>query len=110
MDSIQGAFNYTADPECQRKTHTISFSSDNWQGKLLLGILENAIIEYLANNISEKLRKDAERFLFVDNEIFDVCLDILGHEKCTFRSKILEMHNKNLNFRKKFLHTRRTSI
>ena len=64
----------------------------------------------LANNISEKLRKDAERFLFVDNEIFDVCLDILGHEKCTFRSKILEMHNKNLNFRKKFLHTRRPSI
>lgn len=109
MASPQGAFNYETDPECQRKTYNISYSLDNWQGKLLLGILENAIIEYLANNISEKLRKDAERFLFADNEIFDVCLDMLGHEKCTFRSKILEMRNKNLNFRKKFLHTRRTS-
>ena len=109
MASPRGAFNYETDAECQRKTYTISYSSDNWQVKLLLGILENAIIEYLANNISEKLRKDAERFLFVDNEIFDVCLDMLGHEKCTFRSKILEMRNKNLNFRKKFLHTRRTS-
>lgn len=108
MDSTQGAFNYETDPECARKTYSKSYSLDNWQGKLLLGILENAVVEYLAANISDKLRKDAERFLFVDNLIFDICLDILGHEKCTFRARILEMRDNNFNFRRKILHTRRT--
>jgi len=97
----QFAFDYRADPECERKTYTKSYSLDDWRGRLMLGILENAIIEYLAHNISDKLRKDAESFLFEDNQIFDICLLILEHEKCSFRSRILQMRTTHESYRRK---------
>jgi len=98
----QGAFNYEVDPECIRKTYRKSYSLDDWRGRLVLGILENAIVEYLASSISPKLRQDAEKFLFEDNEIFDVCLSILGYEKCSFRSRILRLRNTNETYRRRY--------
>ena len=77
-----------------------SYSEDDWRGLLILAVLQNALDEYLARKISNVLRKNAEQFIFKDNEVFDLAMALIGYEKQEFRNQIKRMRAKSERLRK----------
>lgn len=77
-----------------------SYALDDWRARLMLAILQNAIDELLGYRSPYHLVKDAERFIYDDNKVFDICMDILGCDKNTFRDQIAMMKVTGQRLRK----------
>ena len=68
-----------------------SYAEDDWRAKLVLGILENALHDLLGYRSPNQLVKGAEDFIYEDNEIFELCMNILGLDKDIFRERVAMM-------------------
>lgn len=68
-----------------------SYAEDDWRAKLVLGILENAIHDLLGYRSPNQLVKGAEDFIYEDNEMFELCMNILGLDKDIFRERVAMM-------------------
>lgn len=77
-----------------------SYAEDDWRAKLVLGILENAIHDLLGYRSPNQLVKGAEDFIYEDNEIFELCMNILGLDKDIFRERVAMMKMKGERMRR----------
>ena len=68
-----------------------SYATDDWRAKLVLGILENALHDLLGYRSPNELVKGAEDFIYDDNEMFELCMNILGLDKDLFRERVAMM-------------------
>lgn len=68
-----------------------SYATDDWRAKLVLGILENALHDLLGYRSPNELVKGAEDFIYDDNEMFELCMNILGLDKDIFRERVAMM-------------------
>lgn len=77
-----------------------SYAEDDWRAKLVLGILENAIHDLLGYRSPNQLVKGAEDFIYEDNEMFELCMNILGLDKDIFRERVAMMKIKGERLRR----------
>ena len=77
-----------------------SYATDDWRAKLVLGILENAIHDLLGYRSPNQLVKGAEDFIYEDNEMFELCMNILGLDKDIFRERVAMMKVKGERMRR----------
>lgn len=68
-----------------------SYAQDDWRARLVIGILENAIHDLLGYRSPNHLVKGAEEFIYEDNEMFQLCMDVLGYDSDIFRTRIATM-------------------
>jgi hypothetical protein len=94
------SLDFLADPECERITHQHSYSLDDWRGRLILGVLQNALDEYLGKKVKKEVRKEAAQFLFEDNEVLELCLQLIHVDKDYFRKQINKMRKQGERLRK----------
>lgn len=75
-----------------------SFAADDWRGRLLLGILENALHDFLGYRSPQLLVDQAAHFIYDDNIMFQLCMDVLGMDKDIFRERIamMKMHGERM--------------
>ena len=77
-----------------------SYAEDDWRAKLVLGILENAIHDLLGYQSPQELVKGAEDFIYDDNEMFELCMNILGIDKDLFRDRVAMMKIRGQRLRR----------
>ena len=77
-----------------------SYAEDDWRAKLVLGILENALHDLLGYRSPNQLVKGAEDFIYEDNEIFELCMNILGLDKDIFRERVAMMKMRGERLRR----------
>lgn len=77
-----------------------SYATDDWRAKLVLGILENALHDLLGYRSPNQLVKSAEDFIYDDNEMFELCMNILGLDKDIFRERVAMMKIKGERLRR----------
>ena len=81
--------------------HRKSYALDDWRAKLLLGILQQAIDEFLGKRVSRNLRAAAEHFLFYDgNMMFDLCISILDVDRYKLREELIIMKYEGRRLKK----------
>lgn len=86
-----------------------SYCRDDWRGRLLLGILRVAIEDFLNPSSSIIIRRQAKMFLFEDNIMLELCLNVLGYDSSVFRRRMREMSTQHLrlkdigNVKRKFI-------
>lgn len=76
-----------------------SYSRDDWRGRLLLGILRVAIEDFLNPSSSIIVRRQAKMFLFEDNVMLELCLNVLGYDSSVFRRRMREMSTQHLRLK-----------
>jgi len=87
------------DPLYER-LHVKSYVDDDPYAALVLAILRNALDEYLGYRIPDKLRERAKKFIYHDNEMFEVAMMILGCDTESFRNHITRMRLAKERLRK----------
>lgn len=87
------------DPLYER-LHVRSYADDDPYAALVLAILRNALDEYLGYRVPDKLRERAEKFIYRDNDMFEVAMMILGYDTESFRQHITEMRLSKQRLRK----------
>lgn len=68
-----------------------SHALDDWRARLVLGVLETAIHDLLGYRVSSLLVRRAEDFIYEDNVMFELSMNILGMDKDIFRDRIAMM-------------------
>jgi hypothetical protein len=91
--------NVTKDPLYERLFDR-SFADDDWRGRLLIGILENALHDFLGYRSPKLLVDQAAHFIYDDNVMFELCMDVLGMDKDIFRERIAEMKMRSERLRR----------
>ena len=76
------------------------YAEDDWRAKLVLGILENALHDLLGYRSPQELVKGAEDFIYDDNEMFELCMNILGIDKDLFRERVAMMKIRGQRLRR----------
>jgi len=91
--------NVTLDP-LHKVVSNISYAEDDWRARLVMGILETAIHDLLGYRSPNHLVKGAEDFIYHDNEMFQICMDILNIDKDIFRERMAMMKMKGERLRR----------
>ena len=76
-----------------------SYCKHDWRGRLLLGILRVAIEDFLNPSSSIIVRRQAKMFLFEDNIMLELCLNVLGYDSSVFRKRMREMSVQHLRLK-----------
>ena len=77
-----------------------SYAEDDWRARLIIGILETALHDLLGYRSPKELVKEAEDFIYDDNEMFELCMNILGIDKDLFRERVAMMKMKGERMRR----------
>jgi hypothetical protein len=77
-----------------------SYALDDWRAKLVIGILETALHDLLGYRSPKELVREAEDFIYDDNVMFELCMNILGMEKDLFRERVAMMKMKGERLRR----------
>lgn len=87
----------THDPLYERMMER-SYALDDWRARLVIAILENAIHELLGYRSPDKLVRAAEDFIYKDNPMFDLAIEILGMDKDNLRERVamMKMHGERM--------------
>ena len=80
----------THDPLYERMMER-SYATNDWRARLVIAILENAIHELLGYRSPDKLVRSAEDFIYKDNPMFDLAVQILGMDKDNLRERLAMM-------------------
>lgn len=91
--------NFTLDPLHEVVSNT-SYAEDDWRARLVMGILETAIHDLLGYRSPIHLVKGAEDFIYRDNEMFQICMDILNIDKDIFRERMAMMKMRGERLRR----------
>lgn len=89
----------THDPLYERMMER-SYALDDWRARLVIAILENAIHELLGYRSPDYIVRSAEDFIYRDNEIFDLAVQILGMDKDNLRERLAMMKMKGERMRR----------
>lgn len=87
----------THDPLYERMMER-SYATNDWRARLVIAILENAIHELLGYRSPDKLVRSAEDFIYKDNPMFDLAVEILGMDKDNLRERLamMKMHGERM--------------
>ena len=89
----------THDPLYERMMER-SYALDDWRARLVIAILENAIHELLGYRSPDYIVRSAEDFIYRDNEMFDLAVQILGMDKDNLRERLAMMKMKGERMRR----------
>ena len=89
----------THDPLYERMMER-SYALDDWRARLVIAILENAIHELLGYRSPDYIVRSAEDFIYRDNEMFDLAVQILGMDKENLRERLAMMKMKGERMRR----------
>ena len=87
----------TKDPLYERMMER-SYATNDWRARLVIAILENAIHELLGYRSPKELVRSAEDFIYEDNPMFDLAVEILGMDKDNLRERLamMKMHGERM--------------
>lgn len=68
-----------------------SYALDDWRARLVIAVLENAIHELLGYRSPDYIVRAAEDFIYHDNPMFDLAVQILGMDKDNLRERLAMM-------------------
>jgi len=91
--------NITKDP-LYSEMFNRSYAMDDWRGRLLLGILENALHDFLGYRSPKLLVDQAAHFIYDDNAIFELCMSMIDMDKDVFRERIAQMKMRSERLRR----------
>jgi hypothetical protein len=87
----------TQDPLYERMMER-SYALDDWRARLVIAVLENAIHELLGYRSPDYIVRGAEDFIYKDNPMFDLAVEILGVDKDNLRERLamMKMHGERM--------------
>lgn len=89
----------THDPLYERMMER-SYALDDWRARLVIAILENAIHELLGYRSPDYIVRGAENFIYHDNPMFDLAVEILGMDKDNLRERLAMMKMRGERMRR----------
>jgi len=89
----------THDPLYERLMER-SYALNDWRARLVIAILENAIHELLGYRSPEYIVRGAENFIYHDNPMFDLAVEILGMDKDNLRERLAMMKMRGERMRR----------
>lgn len=87
----------THDPLYERMMER-SYATNDWRARLVIAVLENAIHELLGYRSPDYIVRSAEDFIYRDNPMFDLAVQILGMDKDNLRERLamMKMHGERM--------------
>jgi len=89
----------THDPLYERMMERC-YATNDWRARLVIAVLENAIHELLGYRSPDYIVRSAEDFIYRDNPMFDLAVQILGMDKDNLRERLAIMKMRGERMRR----------